>query len=200
MVHFEGDGTPIKPSSQTIQQRIVSDALSWVGKVNYGPAKDLSESVDCSAFVNLILKRNTGKEFSWSSYDYPKFGTKVSLDPSAWEEGDIICHDSEGNGTCGHVGFFVGWRNGEPAEVSALNREKGVCLTNPVSSWFQPELLNVRRLNFGVDVNRPAPSPVPPSSTNREKTKARSKNKPQRDRKPTSRKILKDLRESMRDW
>ena len=105
------------------------------------------DTFDCSGLVWWCVEQvDPSLPHSKSSYDYPRLGRAVLANMS-WEPGDVLMFDTEGNAKCGHVGIYLGMgTDGKFVMSNALNERAGVVRSNPLSSYFKPILLGVRRL------------------------------------------------------
>lgn len=148
-----------------IGNSVINEARKHIGKP-YVLGTAGPNTFDCSGYVSFCLTKVTGTWWSRSSYDYPSLGQSVekqAVDSSGiivWQPGDVLCFDTEGNGRAGHVGFFAGMVDGQPVMFNAINPEGGVRRDNPLSTYFKPRLIAVRRVVFDkVDPVKPDPKP-----------------------------------------
>lgn len=159
------------------QQRLVSEALSWVGKLNYtndsrrnNPAQ--TGYADCSSFLSFIYDRVFGMDIGKISYKQAEAGAHVmsggssisNIDVSKLQPGDIIAYNWAGarwRSTYDHVSMYVG--NGQVIDHGSGRGPKLL----PVDKVYLPMVKwTVRRhispgynldtpggsLNAGVDV------------------------------------------------
>lgn len=121
--------TPGEPGSVRIvgtedQQRLVSEALSWLGKLDYtndsrrnNPAQ--TRYADCSSFLTFIYDKVFGMDIGKISYRQAEAGAHVmsggssisNIDISKLQPGDIIAYNWAGarwRSTYDHVAMYVG--------------------------------------------------------------------------------------------
>lgn len=107
----------IPEGTSDLRRQIVSNALSYVGKLRYVTGgTSLSSGADCSGFLKAIYKQY-GVELYHYSYVIARTGVKVPSLAYA-RPGDIICYRTWNGG--GHVTMFVGYNQyGTPMMVHA---------------------------------------------------------------------------------
>lgn len=97
--------SPGSAISADMQQQLVSKARSHLGQpyvwANSGPS-----SFDCSGFTSYMYREMFGIDLPRTTSGQIVSGIGVSL--SDIQIGDIICFDWKHNGSCDHVGFYVG--------------------------------------------------------------------------------------------
>ncbi len=117
-------------------QAVINKALSYVGcpyvlgGVGYG-------GIDCSGLAMRAYEA-AGIYITRSSYAYWGVGYSVSF--SDLRPGDIVCYDSEWNGSIGHVAIYIG--NGQV--VHAMNEWRGVGVSSVYFGGYN--IMTVRRL------------------------------------------------------
>lgn len=91
-------------SSDAVRNKIVTDAMSYIGLrfARYG--KSLTEGIDCSNFVQQIYKKN-GIELPEKPNEQRDSGKIISEEER--KAGDLIYYDKANNGY-GHIGIYVG--------------------------------------------------------------------------------------------
>ena len=104
------------------QQRLVSEAMSWLGKLNYGHGRGnpvLSGYADCSSFISYVYKKVLGINVGGWSYEQAENGVEImrggssisNIDISKLQPGDIIAYNWQGarwRTTWDHVAMYVG--------------------------------------------------------------------------------------------
>lgn len=117
-------------------QTVVNKAMSYVGSpyvlggTGYG-------GIDCSG-LTMRAYEAAGVYITRSSYAYWGVGYGVSF--SDLRPGDIVCYDSEWNGSIGHVAIYIG--NGQV--VHAMNEWRGVGVSSVYFGGYN--ILTVRRI------------------------------------------------------
>ncbi len=117
-------------------QAVINKALSYVGcpyvlgGTGYG-------GIDCSG-LTMRAYEAAGIYITRSSYAYWGVGYGVSF--SDLRPGDIVCYDSEWNGSIGHVAIYIG--NGQV--VHAMNEWRGVGVSSVYFGGYN--IVTVRRL------------------------------------------------------
>lgn len=117
-------------------QTVINKAMSYVGcayvlgGTGYG-------GIDCSG-LTMRAYEAAGIYITRSSYAYWGVGYGVSF--SDLRPGDIVCYDSEWNGTIGHVAIYIG--NGQV--VHAMNEWRGVGVSSVYFGGYN--ILTVRRI------------------------------------------------------
>ena len=132
----ETEAPPISAEGQTLADEIIVYAKTFLG-VKYRWGQSSPSGFDCSGFTNYVFA-HFGIKLSRSSYDYPKFGTKISK--SDLQKGDILMWDTQRNGTIGHVGIYMG--DGMFIHASS---SKGKVVTRSVSS-YKEKYMGARRV------------------------------------------------------
>lgn len=97
--------SPGSAISADMQQKLVSKARSHLGQpyvwANSGPS-----SFDCSGFTSYMYRSMFGIDLPRTTSGQQVSGMGVKL--ADIQIGDIICFDWKNNGSCDHVGFYVG--------------------------------------------------------------------------------------------
>ncbi len=133
---------------------MVNEALKHLGEP-YQLATAGPHIFDCSGLVHYVVLQVTGQTISRSSEDQFRLGTAVAT--TQLRPGDILCYDSNRDGTCGHVGIYMG-----PGQmINALNETYGVVISNPFSPYFQAIFLGARRLFPYSGTPTPPPASTP---------------------------------------
>ena len=125
----------IEYSNATVQ-KVINTAMSYVGN-RYLLGGTSHSGIDCSGLV-MKAYESVGISVTRSSYGYWGVGDGVSL--SNIQPGDIICYDSEYNGSIGHVAIYIG--NGQV--VHAMNEWRGVGTGTMYFGGYR--ILTVRRI------------------------------------------------------
>lgn len=88
--------------------RTVAIAKSYIGRVHYsfGVRNPARLIMDCSAFTQLVFKRN-GMHIPWGSKAQTRFGTRVPS-KSRLAIGDLVMFSVGTPGRINHVGIYVG--------------------------------------------------------------------------------------------
>lgn len=107
----------IPEGTSDLRRQIVSNALSYVGKLRYvSGGTSLSSGADCSGFLKAIYSQY-GVNLYHYSYVIARTGVMVPSLAYA-RPGDIICYRTQNGG--GHVTMFVGYNQyGTPMMVHA---------------------------------------------------------------------------------
>lgn len=108
---------------QTLREKVVNFALSFVGgRYQYG-GSDPHTGVDCSGFTRYVLSNAAGISVGRSSRDQAAEGRTISADEM--QPGDLLFYDS-GSGTVNHVAMYIG--NGQI--VHASTESTGIKISN----------------------------------------------------------------------
>ena len=126
-------------SSATGVDKAISVAKSLLGKP-YAVSDNPPSSFNCSSFVEYCLeKAGFSVKGSAASQAADSSFAKIS-GTSSLKKGDILCFDTDGDGTCDHTALYLG--GGSFVEAS---QNAGKVQTNSLSSWYKSHLLWARR-------------------------------------------------------
>ena len=126
-------------SSATGVDKAISVAKSLLGKP-YAISDNPPSSFNCSSFVEYCLeKAGFSVKGSAASQAADSSFAKIS-GTSSLKKGDILCFDTDGDGTCDHTALYLG--SGSFIEAS---QNAGKVQTNSLSSWYKSHLLWARR-------------------------------------------------------
>ena len=126
-------------SSATGVDKAISVAKSLLGKP-YAISDNPPSSFNCSSFVEYCLeKAGFSVKGSAASQAADSSFAKIS-GTSSLTKGDILCFDTDGDGTCDHTALYLG--GGSFVEAS---QNAGKVQTNSLSSWYKSHLLWARR-------------------------------------------------------
>lgn len=117
-------------------QTVIDTAMSYVG-CSYALGGYGYGGIDCSG-LTMRAYESVGIYITRSSYSYWGVGYGVSF--SDLQPGDIVCYDSEWNGSIGHVAIYIG--NGQV--VHAMNEWRGVGVSSVYFGGYN--ILSVRRI------------------------------------------------------
>ena len=126
-------------SSATGVDKAISVAKSLLGKP-YAVSDNPPSSFNCSSFVEYCLeKAGFSVKGTAASQAADSSFAKISS-TSSLKKGDILCFDTDGDGTCDHTALYLG--SGSFIEAS---QNAGKVQTNSLSSWYKSHLLWARR-------------------------------------------------------
>ena len=117
-------------------QAVIDKAMSYVGG-RYVLGGTSYAGIDCSG-LTMRAYEAVGISITRSSYAYWGVGYSVPL--SGIRPGDIVCYDSEYNGSIGHVAIYIG--GGQV--VHAMNESRGVGTGTVYFGGYR--ILSVRRI------------------------------------------------------
>ena len=125
--------------STTGVDKAISVAKSLLGKP-YAVSDNPPSSFNCSSFVEYCLeKAGFSVKGTAASQAADSSFAKISS-TSSLKKGDILCFDTDGDGTCDHTALYLG--SGSFIEAS---QNAGKVQTNSLSSWYKSHLLWARR-------------------------------------------------------
>ena len=126
-------------SSATGVDKAISVAKSLLGKP-YAISDNPPSSFNCSSFVEYCLeKAGFSVKGSAASQAADSSFAKIS-GTSSLKKGDILCFDTDGDGTCDHTALYLG--GGSFVEAS---QNAGKVQTNSLSSWYKSHFMWARR-------------------------------------------------------
>ena len=126
-------------SSATGVDRAISVAKGLLGRP-YAVSDNPPSSFNCSSFVEYCLEK-TGYSVKGTAAaqaadsSFEKIGSTSGL-----KKGDILCFDTDEDGTCDHTALYLG--SGSFIEAS---QNAGKVQTNSLSSWYKSHFLWARR-------------------------------------------------------
>ena len=125
--------------STTGVDKAISVAKSLLGKP-YAVSDNPPSSFNCSSFVEYCLeKAGFSVKGTAASQAADSSFAKISS-TSSLKKGDILCFDTDGDGTCDHTALYLGCGSFIEASQNA-----GKVQTNSLSSWYKSHLLWARR-------------------------------------------------------
>ena len=132
---------------------LINFAKKFIG-IPYLWAGETPKGFDCSGFVYYVYK-HFGIETTHNSYDFPKFGIKVSID--SCKTGDIILFTRENSTSkkIGHAGIVIS-KIGEPLvfiQSSSSKKHNGVVITDYNNSHYNSRFIEVIRLTKNTSIN-----------------------------------------------
>ncbi|NLW11259.1 MAG: C40 family peptidase, partial [Clostridiaceae bacterium] len=99
--------SPDSKISPEKQQEMVNLAKSFLG-VRYQTPCNAPTTFDCSGFTRYIYQTMFGVDLPYTTYGQITKGISVNISLSDIQIGDIICFDWSYNGSCDHVGLYIG--------------------------------------------------------------------------------------------
>lgn len=110
-------------TNENLRKMITDYGLQFVGNPYVYGGTSLTEGADCSGFVQSVYA-NFGIKLNRVSIDQATNGKERAL--SDIQAGDLVFYISSGSSRISHVSIYIG--NGKV--VHALNREKGICVSD----------------------------------------------------------------------
>jgi len=89
------------------QLQMVNMAKSFLG-VKYQTPCSAPSTFDCSGFTRYIYLQMFGIDLPYTTTGQIKQGISVNISLSDIQIGDIVCFDWSNNGSCDHVGLYIG--------------------------------------------------------------------------------------------
>ena len=126
-------------SSATGVDRAISVAKSLLGKP-YAVSDNPPSSFNCSSFVEYCLEKAGFSVKGTAAAQAADSSLAKISSTSSLKKGDILCFDTDEDGTCDHTALYLG--SGSFIEAS---QNAGKVQTNSLSSWYKSHLLWARR-------------------------------------------------------
>ena len=125
--------------SATGVDKAISVAKSLLGKP-YAVSDNPPSSFNCSSFVEYCLEKAGFSVKGTAAAQAADSSLAKITGTSSLKKGDILCFDTDGDGTCDHTALYLG--SGSFIEAS---QNAGKVQTNSLSSWYKSHLLWARR-------------------------------------------------------
>ena len=125
--------------SATGVDKAISVAKSLLGKP-YAVSDNPPSSFNCSSFVEYCLEKAGFSVKGTAAAQAADSSLAKISSTSSLKKGDILCFDTDGDGTCDHTALYLG--GGSFVEAS---QNAGKVQTNSLSSWYKSHLLWARR-------------------------------------------------------
>lgn len=113
--------------------RVLLLAMSLLGKPYSLYSDNPPSSFNCSSFVEYCMEAY-GFSMKSSAADQAAMGNRVSK--NSIRKGDVLCFDTDGNGSCDHTAIYMGSNKFIEASQSA-----GKVQVNTLDDWYQGRLL-----------------------------------------------------------
>ena len=126
-------------SSATGVDKAISVAKSLLGKP-YAISDNPPSSFNCSSFVEYCLEKAGFSVKGTAAAQAADSSLAKISSTSSLKKGDILCFDTDEDGTCDHTAIYLG--SGSFIEAS---QNAGKVQTNSLSSWYKSHLLWARR-------------------------------------------------------
>lgn len=118
------------------------------GSYTIDPATGQATGFDCSGFVSYLAKTVMGVDLSTGSHQQWNDNQHLAFVPNNTElqPGDVMFFDTAGGtevvdgNTASHVGIYIGYYNGHPAMINALNEESGVVISYLDDPYWQNQV------------------------------------------------------------
>lgn len=121
-------------------QAVIDYAVQFIGTPYVWAGNSLTTGVDCSGFVNEVMK-NFGIALHRSSYDMASNG--VPVEKSDLQAGDLVFFNANGSGGISHVGIAMG----DGQYIHASNGASyGVVISDLNSSYSSRSYVTARRV------------------------------------------------------
>ena len=116
--------------------KVILLARSLVGRP-YAIDDNPPSSFNCSSFVKYCMGKY-GYSFEGTAAEQAAMGNKVSK--GSIKKGDVLCFDTDGNGTCDHTAIYMGSEKFIEASQGA-----GKVQINTLDDWYQGRLMHAIR-------------------------------------------------------
>lgn len=117
------NNTQQMPTNTNLRKTITDYGLQFVGNPYVYGGTSLTEGADCSGFVQSVYG-NFGIKLNRVSADQATNGKERPLEDI--QVGDLVFYISRGSTRISHVSIYIG----DGKVVHALNREKGICVSD----------------------------------------------------------------------
>ena len=125
--------------SATGVDKAISVAKSLLDKP-YAVSDNPPSSFNCSSFVEYCLEKAGFSVKGTAAAQAADSSLAKITGTSSLKKGDILCFDTDGDGTCDHTALYLGCGSFIEASQNA-----GKVQTNSLSSWYKSHLLWARR-------------------------------------------------------
>ena len=134
-------GSPSSGSTVSVTgvDKAISVAKSLLGRP-YAVSDNPPSSFNCSSFVEYCLEKAGFSVKGTAAAQAADSSLAKISSTSSLKKGDILCFDTDGDGTCDHTAIYLG--SGSFIEAS---QNAGKVQTNSLSSWYKSHLLWARR-------------------------------------------------------
>ena len=134
-------GSPSSGSTVSVTgvDKAISVAKSLLGRP-YAVSDNPPSSFNCSSFVEYCLEKAGFSVKGTAAAQAADSSLAKISSTSSLKKGDILCFDTDGDGTCDHTALYLG--SGSFIEAS---QNAGKVQTNSLSSWYKSHLLWARR-------------------------------------------------------
>jgi lipoprotein Spr len=130
------DSSAINPAIN--RGRVLSEVQRLLG-TPYASAERPGEGIDCSAFTARVFDHALNRTIPSSASQQYRTGRAVQ--PTERKFGDLIFFDTQGDGTPGHVGIYLGGNRFAHASTS-----QGVVVSSLDSAYYRQRYLGTRRI------------------------------------------------------
>lgn len=131
-----GTGTATGSTSVSKIDKVISLAKSLVGRP-YAVSANPPASFNCSTFVKYCMGKY-GYSFEGTAAAQANMSNKVSKD--SIQKGDVLCFDTDGDGTCDHTAIYLGSNRFIEASQNA-----GKVQINSLDTWYKNRLMHAIR-------------------------------------------------------
>ena len=132
-------GSSGSSSSASRVDRALSVAKGLLGRP-YAISDNPPSSFNCSSFVEYCMER-AGYSVKGTAAAQAADGSFAQINSiSSLQKGDILCFDTDEDGTCDHTAIYLG--GGSFVEAS---RNAGKVQTNSMTSWYKSHFMWARR-------------------------------------------------------
>ena len=134
-------GSPSSGSTVSVTgvDKAISVAKSLLGRP-YAVSDNPPSSFNCSSFVEYCLEKAGFSVKGTAAAQAADSSLAKISSTSSLKKGDILCFDTDGDGTCDHTALYLG--SGSFIEAS---QNAGKVQTNSLSSWYKSHFLWARR-------------------------------------------------------
>ena len=134
-------GSPSSGSTVSVTgvDTAISVAKSLLGRP-YAVSDNPPSSFNCSSFVEYCLEKAGFSVKGTAAAQAADSSLAKISSTSSLKKGDILCFDTDGDGTCDHTALYLG--SGSFIEAS---QNAGKVQTNSLSSWYKSHFLWARR-------------------------------------------------------
>jgi hypothetical protein len=158
-----------------IQKKVVADARKHRGTPYVFGGEDIVNGIDCSAFVQKVMKMN-GFDLPRTAREQYRHGRQIQVPPERLYPADLVFFQTYRPGAS-HVGIYSD-KDGGFIHASSSRGISEALLANP---WWQPRYLGAKRI---FEDNNTADTPKKPKATKVAETKKVPK-VPQKEKKKT---------------
>ncbi len=123
-----------------VQKKVVADARKHRGTPYVFGGEDIVNGIDCSAFVQKVMKMN-GFELPRTAREQYKFGREIQVPPERLYPADLVFFQTYRPGAS-HVGIYSD-KDGGFIHASSSKGISEALLANP---WWQPRYLGAKRI------------------------------------------------------